>query len=402
MTKPSVLVVDDQESWREAAYELLRGEFDIELAGGYDEAIHKLETQSPPFHVVVADIRLIHGDPQNTQGLDVIARAQELGGYTNAIVWTAFSAAETMKRAFRELMVFDYIAKDPRSVGGKRMRFDVGGFVTTVRGAAEAAIGKQEGTKILVVEEDPLWKRRLSETLEADGYTVKCASDYGEALNLAAEGDYGLLTVEIARQDQPIRHGLEFIEHIKAASPHTQIIIISDAGARNTMRIAFAKLGVVDFLPKTVDGGFDPKEFSQSVRQVYRLTRDLFVVADFRNLLPDQVLPTGHECVLTLSGRRWVSRPDKAVMIWLPPYKDSVRVEAVVYVENGGDEVEITPTPSQVWTLPTKGDVPPLIFGLKPQHPGDYVIQIELFGESGWWRRLDRNLYVRNNGDGIH
>jgi DNA-binding NtrC family response regulator len=396
MTIPSILVVDDQENWRQAAYELLYPEFAVKLANGHDEAIKLLETQSPPFHVIVADIRLVHGDPKNTQGLDVIARAQELGGYTTTIVWTAYAAAETMKRAFQELMVFDYVVKDPRDTSSLRKRFDVGEFVSKVREAAKVATEKQSQAKILVVDDDLTWQRRLSDLLEADGYTVECVSTHSETLDLVRERGHGLLVTELVLHEKPTQYGLEFIEQLKGVCPRTQVIIISDAGNRSTARIAFSKLGVVDFLPKTIDGGFDPREFIQSVRRVYRPSRDLFIVAEFRNSLPDQQLQIGRECIIALSGRRWVSSPETAIPIWLPPYKSTIQIEAVIYVENG--DVEITPMPSQIWTLPTRGDIPPLIFGLTPRFPGDYEIQIELYGESGWWRRLERTITVRDNG----
>ena len=52
MTKKySVLVVDDQKTWRELFSELLRDEFEVDSVANYGTAIEKIRECAEPFYV---------------------------------------------------------------------------------------------------------------------------------------------------------------------------------------------------------------------------------------------------------------------------------------------------------------------------------------------------------------
>jgi ActR/RegA family two-component response regulator len=398
MRKASVLVVDDRKNWRDAANDLLAPEFEVELADSYQSAIDKIKEQHPPFHVLVADIRLNDGDPDDTSGLDVIAFAQQYGGYTNAIVWTAFPTIETAERAFRGLAVFAYVPKNPHPDSGEWQSFDVEDFVLKVCEAADAAMEKQveRATRVLLVESDSEWQHRLTIMLEEDGYSVDVVEYYDQALEQLKLGRHKLIITDIAFRNQPADRGLNFIEHARANSPGSAVVIVSDASDRAIMRRAFAKLGVLDFLPKTANGGFDSTDLKQVVREIYRPIHEVFIVAEFSQPASGQPVRVGQEYALMLTSRKYVVRPDRAVTVWLPPHREAITLDVTVYVEEGEGCMRITPLASRTWTLPTKAVIPGLAFGLTPLRYGSFTIKVELFGPTGWWRQLEQTVAVED------
>ncbi|HLL56009.1 MAG TPA: sigma-54 dependent transcriptional regulator, partial [Myxococcaceae bacterium] len=99
-----ILVVDDQRNMRRSTAMLLEPEgFTVLEAGGGDEAFDILSSQ--PVDLVLTDLRM---EPIN--GLQLLARVQELAPRTQVIVMTAFGSIETAVEAMR-LGAHDYVTK---------------------------------------------------------------------------------------------------------------------------------------------------------------------------------------------------------------------------------------------------------------------------------------------------
>jgi ActR/RegA family two-component response regulator len=383
----TVLIVDDQVQWRNLLSEVLADEFECTSVSSYEEARSALVSHRAPFHVIVADMNLDDAEIANREGLNLVRLAQSYGGYTNTIIITGYPSIETVRQAFVDLAVFDYIEKYPP--GG----LDPQVLIQNVHRAAESARIKRWENRVLLAEDNTDWLRRLSIALDQDGFIVENITTYREALERIKQTSYRLLITELVLENAPIQQGLRFIEQVRAFSPQTQVIIVSDAGTKETVRLAFAKLGVADFISKMPDGDFDMEGFREDVRQLYMPAHELFLVAEFEHELEGKALRLGQECVLVLSGREALLRPDRATSIRLPPVKDSIEMEVAVSVE-GAQNVGITPTTNQRWVIPTTGKVKDLRFGLVLQNPGHFSVQVELFGEAGLWRHLELSLDV--------
>ncbi len=109
--KYSVLVVDDQANWRETLVDLLSEGIDVESTGSYEDALSKIQKKSPPFHVVVTDMRLKDEVVGNVDGLGLLEYIKGLDNGTKAIVVTGYGDVETTKRAISHLGAFDYLEK---------------------------------------------------------------------------------------------------------------------------------------------------------------------------------------------------------------------------------------------------------------------------------------------------
>ena len=133
--KYAVLVIDDQENWRELLCEILEIDFDVTLAQNYENAVAAIRRQKRQFHVVVTDMRLEDGEPGNQDGLRLAEYLRNEEEHTKTIIVTGYPTIATTKQAISEFSVYDYIEKHP-SDGSM---FDFHQFHNTVRRAAQEA-----------------------------------------------------------------------------------------------------------------------------------------------------------------------------------------------------------------------------------------------------------------------
>jgi DNA-binding response OmpR family regulator len=85
----------------------------------------------------------------------------------------------------------------------------------------------KRGRRILIVEDDQSIRRTLEIALTNAGYQVLEAGDGAEAMRLWREGGADLVITDL---HMPDKNGLEVILELRASSPFTPIIAISDGG----------------------------------------------------------------------------------------------------------------------------------------------------------------------------
>jgi DNA-binding NtrC family response regulator len=128
---------------------------------------------------------------------------------------------------------------------------------------------EREPAAILVIDDDPLVREGLQETLEAQGYEVKAAADGESGLALLKEQSFALVLSDLAL---PGLGGLEVLQHLTAHHPHCLCIIITGFGSIKTA-VDSMRLGAFDYLTKPVD----PQELQVVVAkalEVHRLKRE--------------------------------------------------------------------------------------------------------------------------------
>jgi DNA-binding NtrC family response regulator len=109
----SILIVDDDDTWRSLLFRCLADTHDVMAIGDYSSAIQILETQ--PFDVVILDLRLEDQDDQNLQGMELVrwlnAKKQEQGLATRVIVSSSYGTTQQVRECFKLCTLFDYIPK---------------------------------------------------------------------------------------------------------------------------------------------------------------------------------------------------------------------------------------------------------------------------------------------------
>lgn len=132
--------------------------------------------------------------------------------------------------------------------------------------------------QILVIEDEPNLRNGLEHNLQLDGYTVQCAATGDEGLELANQGSFDLILLDLML---PGIDGLEILERIRKDGARTPIIIISAKGMDHE-KVAGLELGADDYVTKP----FGLAELAARIRAVLRRTRD-----DDEDAGEDAVLP---------------------------------------------------------------------------------------------------------------
>jgi DNA-binding NtrC family response regulator len=104
------------------------------------------------------------------------------------------------------------------------------------------------GGHILIVDDEPLVRRSLSELLTLSGYTVSTAGNGHEALNLLK--DY---TTDIVISDikMPEMDGIELLKQLKSNYPETQVILMTGYGSIENA-VEAIKEGAYDYITKPI------------------------------------------------------------------------------------------------------------------------------------------------------
>jgi len=88
--------------------------------------------------------------------------------------------------------------------------------------------------RILVVEDDPGTRRTLQIALSQAGYQVIEAQDGREAMRLWRDQGADLVITDILMPD---KNGLELIIEVRALSPDTPIVVMTDGGRSRQVRL---------------------------------------------------------------------------------------------------------------------------------------------------------------------
>ena len=224
--KYSVLVVDDQENWRELLVELLEDEFEVTSVDSYDAALEKIRERSVPFHVVVTDMRLVDEESGNEDGLELAGALNQRGSATEIIVLTGYPTLRTAKNALGRLDVFDYLEKRPEDGSS----FNTAEFLRIVKNAAENAEEKrprgltlENSTLLLLVSETALREKlRTILSRQCEVTVFEIAETLPQALKNTEKSFMAVLISEdlYARQ--------EALDVLQAAQPQAKIILLTE------------------------------------------------------------------------------------------------------------------------------------------------------------------------------
>ena len=116
--------------------------------------------------------------------------------------------------------------------------------------------------KILVVDDDGLFRAMTKLVLEQAGYQVTLTSDGDEAIREAQKNEFDLLITDIF---MPNKDGMDVIQKLKAARPTIRIIAMSASGAAEFTSFKVARsLGATGSLQKP----FSPEQLLATVKEV--------------------------------------------------------------------------------------------------------------------------------------
>ena len=160
--KGRILIVDDLENWREELVETLqRGGFHADSASITTEALERLNETF--YHLLVLDIRMVEGDPNNIEGITLLLHELDKRGLSEAtkvIMLSAYGTPEHIRTTFRDFKVLDFFPKND---------FDNQLFLNDVRDLFAEKMNINLGLGILWQQRD---KEQFLLNLDVDGVHV--------------------------------------------------------------------------------------------------------------------------------------------------------------------------------------------------------------------------------------
>jgi two-component system response regulator RegA len=114
---------------------------------------------------------------------------------------------------------------------------------------APESLKTRDVRSVLVVEDDELFRVRLTRALAARGFDVRAAADGAEARRLATEESPEFAVVDLRLPDGS---GLEVVRALHLVDPATAIVVLTGYGSIATA-VESLRLGASDYLTKPVD-----------------------------------------------------------------------------------------------------------------------------------------------------
>lgn len=102
---------------------------------------------------------------------------------------------------------------------------------------------------ILIVEDDPDSAIAMAEALERDGHSCTTTPSGREAIEKASSGEYEVVITDLRLPDID---GMQVLQQIKQASPHTELIMVTAYGRHNTAVEAMQR-GASAYITKPVN-----------------------------------------------------------------------------------------------------------------------------------------------------
>ena len=88
-TRGRILIVDDQDNWREALTDLLsKEEYVVKAVGYFNEAKYEIEQKG--FDLFILDVRLVDTDVYNIQGLELLQLIKRKNVDAKVIILTGY------------------------------------------------------------------------------------------------------------------------------------------------------------------------------------------------------------------------------------------------------------------------------------------------------------------------
>lgn len=117
--------------------------------------------------------------------------------------------------------------------------------------------------RLLVIDDDVELCSLLSEFLQREGFTVQCANDGRTGLDIALQGPFDLIILDVML---PGLDGFEILKRLRARGKVP--VLMLTARGEDVDRIVGLELGADDYLAKP----FNPRELSARIRAILRRT----------------------------------------------------------------------------------------------------------------------------------
>lgn len=309
--KSRALVVEDRQDWQQILAKALRtADCEVDVAGGYEDAIKLLSEHS--YQIAVIDPVLDNLNKYNRDGLRVLVQVNENFPQTRLIVVSG-SITQTVLRSNpdlpRRLPLVEKQSWDRKRFHAlvesllnegydnflmpKRITDEVAAILKTQEMPALPLESERIGVpRILIVEDRHDWQIILARALEKEGWYWRVANNAEEARDmLSDEGNafqIVLLDLRLGDSDVPLQQGMgwRFLDYLADSEHRAKVIVISGEATRNEVANLFMNYEIVGLVDKDTFHSHD------LIHQIRKLTAGpkirVQTLGDFRITLDNE------------------------------------------------------------------------------------------------------------------
>ncbi len=199
---PRVLVVDDDQDFRENLMDILEVEgYEVAAAADGFEALRQIK-DAPHFDVILMDIKM-----PEMNGVETFRRIKSIDPDSAVIMVTAYSEDQLVRDALHE---------GPYAIFYKPVELER--LLNMVKHAG------QDGMLVMVVDDDPFFSANLRDVLEKEGYRVLLARSGEEAVDVAKGNNVDLYLIDMK---MPFMNGLETYLALKEIKREVVAVMIT-------------------------------------------------------------------------------------------------------------------------------------------------------------------------------
>lgn len=196
MTK--ILLVDDEPQMLETLTDLLE-EFDYSVDSAENGSIALEKIRKQPYDIVFMDVKM-----PGINGVETFKEIKKIRPGTIVLMMTAYSVEELLQEAVDE-GAYGVLYKP-----------------VEIPNALETIESIEEGSLILVIDDNPVTCESLIDVLTEKGYRTMVAYDGPESFKLLEERNPDVVFIDMKL---PVMNGLEVYKHIKEMRPDIKAVM---------------------------------------------------------------------------------------------------------------------------------------------------------------------------------
>lgn len=247
MTKPTLLLVDDEERILRSLHVLFSKNYTVRMTTDAHAALRILREER--VHVIISDQRM-----PLMLGADLLRQACEISPMTMRILLTGYSDLDASLACVNEGRVFRYLLKPWSSDEVKRVVAEAALIATESFNAMEqpaAALDAQpaEQLRVLVMDNDEATVLTVTDILQNRAKVIWAANEQ-DAVNTLMQQDISVVVTDLTLGGKNISY---LLKTMKQFNPSTQILVLTSTKDSNTLIKLINEAQIGHYLPKPLN-----------------------------------------------------------------------------------------------------------------------------------------------------
>lgn len=248
MTKPTLLLVDDEERILRSLHILFSKNYTVRMTTDAHAALRILREER--VHVIISDQRM-----PLMLGADLLRQACEISPMTMRILLTGYSDLDASLACVNEGRVFRYLLKPWSSEEVKRVVAEAAIIATESFNAMEQAPAEQEAPaaeeqlRVLVMDNDESTVLAVTDILKNRAKVIWAANEQ-DAVNTLMQQDISVVVTDLTLGGKNISY---LLKTMKQFNPSTQILVLTSTKDSGTLIKLINEAQIGHYLPKPLN-----------------------------------------------------------------------------------------------------------------------------------------------------